>query len=206
MDDAELAQSAAGGDRHAYATLVDRHLSSVYSVVRRIVFNSADAEDLTQDTFVRALTRLDQYGRDYPFRNWLLKIATNLAINQVRSRQRERARFPRLIDQQQQRQETGPDVPTTEEWQRWLARLDSHQRTALVLFHFQEMSYAEIARVMEVPVNTVRTYLHRGRNRLKELISAKTLPGAAKRPGDSSPDGASRSATGPEKGSWTVAM
>ena len=85
-DDAELAVLAHGGDMEAYGTLVDRHLSGVYAVIRRIVFNSSDAEDLTQDTFVRALTRLDQYGRDFPFRNWLLKIATNLAINHIRSR------------------------------------------------------------------------------------------------------------------------
>ncbi len=184
-EDAELAQLAGSGDRQAYGALVDRHLSSVYAVIRRIVVNSSDAEDLTQDTFVRALTRLDQYGRDYPFRNWLLKIATNVAINHVRSRQREKARYPRLIQDQLQREDEPTDVPSSAEWKAWLDRLDPQQRTALVLFHFQEMPYAEIARVMEVPVNTVRTYLHRGRHRLRELMTAKPLP---------------------EKGSWTVAM
>lgn len=185
QDDADLAQLAAGGDRQAYGILVDRHLSSVYAVIRRIVLNTSDAEDLAQDTFVRVLTRLDQYGRDYPFRNWLLKIATNVAINHVRSRQRERARYPRIVEQQKGSDEAPEEVPSTAEWQKWLARLDEHQRTAIVLFHFQELPYTEIARIMDVPVNTVRTYLHRGRNRLRELMTQSSAS---------------------EKRIWTVAM
>jgi RNA polymerase sigma-70 factor (ECF subfamily) len=185
QDDGELARRAEGGDRQAYGVLVDRHLPCVYAVIRRIVFNSADAEDLAQDTFVRALTRLDQYGRDFPFRNWLLKIATNVAINHIRSRQRERARYPRIIEDQIRREVPESQAPSAAEWQVWLDKLDPAQRTALVLFHFEEMPYAEIAQVMEMPVNTVRTHLHRGRHRLKELMTAKNLP---------------------EKGSWTVAI
>jgi RNA polymerase sigma factor (sigma-70 family) len=262
LTDAELVAAVIGGDREGYGVLVDRHLGAVYSVVLRIVCNRSDAEDLAQDVFVRALQRLGQFGMEYSFRNWLLKIATNLAINHIRSRQRERLRFPRIAATQQQtadanngggpgfelpravdrqdapadRQDAGPTthrrdagatldarrdgelvavdrrdagatadasrngdlvaadrqdavatpagVTAPAEWQPWLARLSESERTAIVLFHFQDMSYLQVAETLKVPLNTVRTLLHRGRRKLRELLTAAA----------------------PESGSWTVAI
>jgi len=182
--DAELVRDVLAGRRDRYAILVDRHLASVFAAVNRIVGNRSDAEDLAQETFVRAFERLDQYGSDYPFRNWLLKIATNLAINHIRSRQRERARYPRIVERQQSSGGPPADMPAPGDWEHWLARLDESQRTAIVLFHFHDLSYEQVAENMGVPLNTVRTYLHRGRKRLRELMTARTMP---------------------ESGSWTAA-
>jgi RNA polymerase sigma-70 factor (ECF subfamily) len=178
-EDAALIRAAMTGDRGAYGALVDRHLPGVYAVVLRIVCNRTDAEDLAQDTFIRALERLGQYGMDHPFRNWLLKIATNLAINHLQARRRERLRYPRIAETRPETTGTpddGPDLPSPREWQHWLAQLDEAPRAAIVLFHFHEMSYLEVAEVLNVPLNTVRTYLHRGRRRLRELMTAGRLP------------------------------
>lgn len=87
--DLELVDAAQKGDRQAYGALVDRHFKSVYSVAMRILGNSADAEDVSQDTFIRAFERLELFDRQWSFRNWLLKISSNLAINRIRSRGRE---------------------------------------------------------------------------------------------------------------------
>ncbi|GMV96588.1 MAG: RNA polymerase sigma factor [Phycisphaerae bacterium] len=176
--DGELVRAVLEGDRSAFGAVVDRYLPTVLAVIARIVCNRADAEDLAQDTFVRAYQRLGQYGQAHSFRNWLLKIATNLALNHLQSRRREQSRLPRMIEMQSQRS-AGPegpqDVPGPREWQRWLSKLDEPHRAAIVLFHFQELSYAEIAEAIDVPLNTVRTYLHRGRRRLKELMSARAV-------------------------------
>lgn len=177
--DDELVQAVMGGNRQVFGVLVDRHLPAVVGVVSRIVCNRADAEDLAQDTFVRAFGRLGQYGRRDSFRNWLLKIATNLCLNHLQARKRERNRYLRVAQNRSEPVETvddGPDLPSPRQWQHWLSKLDETQRAAIVLFHFHEMSYAEVAEALDAPINTVRTYLHRGRRRLRELMSVRPFP------------------------------
>lgn len=177
--DGEVVTAVLNGDRHAFGAFVDRYLPAVVAVITRIVCNRSDAEDLAQDTFVRAFQRLGQYGQAHSFRNWLLKIATNLALNHLQSRRRERVRLPQVAQEQAgmaDGPDDGPDLPSPRQWQHWLSKLDESHRAAIVLFHFHELSYAEVAEAMDVPLNTVRTYLHRGRHRLKELMSARPLP------------------------------
>jgi RNA polymerase sigma-70 factor (ECF subfamily) len=186
--DADLVRATCAGDRAAFGVLVDRHLPSVYGAALRVVGNRATAEDVAQDAFVRAFERLYLYDMAHPLRNWLMKIATNLALNHLRSSRRERILHLNLAERQATHVDaspTTPDLPAPEQWQHWLAQLDDNYRTAVVLFHFHEMPYADIAEVLDVPLNTVRTYIHRGRRRLRELMTAGSRP---------------------ENGSWNVTM
>ncbi|HOM51430.1 MAG TPA: RNA polymerase sigma factor [Phycisphaerae bacterium] len=184
--DQELVDAARKGDRGAYATLVNRHLRSVYSVALRVLGQPAEAEDVSQDTFLRAFERLDLFDDSRSFRNWLLKIASNLAINRIRSRGRERRLQLKLVEcDERGGGGEADDVPGPSEWAHWLAQIDDMQRAAIVLFHFHEMPYTEIAEVLQVPVNTVRTYLYRGRKRLRELMTGESVS---------------------ENGAWTAAM
>lgn len=186
LTDLELVRSVRKGDRGAYGQLVDRHLRSVYAVALRIVGQACEAEDVSQDTFLRAFERLDLFDDTRSFHNWLLKIAGNLAINRIRSRGREHKLKLRLAETDEPDERTGDtDVPGPQEWAYWLDQIDDMQRSAIVLFHFHEMPYTEIAEVLQVPVNTVRTYLYRGRKRLKEIMNGQRVS---------------------ENGSWTVAM
>ena len=175
--DADLVRAVCRGDTRSYDLLVDRHLGSVFAVARRILCNAADAEDIAQDTFLRAYKRLYLYDLEHPLRNWLLKIATNLAINRLRSRHREKVLRLNVARKQQEetttRKAAGPEPveSNARAWEYWLGQLNESQRTAIVLFHFHQMPYAEIAEALEVPENTVRTYLHRGRRRLRELMA-----------------------------------
>lgn len=173
--DLELVRAARKGDRNAYGKLVDRHLRSVYSVALRVLGQSSDAEDVSQDTFLRAFERLNLFDDSRSFRNWLLKIASNLAINRIRTRARERRLKLRLADSE----EGSPpvdrkDLPSPQDWAHWLDQIDDMQRASIVLFHFHDMPYTEIAEVLDVPVNTVRTYLYRGRKRLREIMGGQT--------------------------------
>ncbi len=175
LTDGDLVRAVCAGDRELFGTLVDRHLKSVYAVVLRIVCDATLAQDLSQDTFVRAFERLYLYDMNHPFRNWLLKIATNTALNHLRSRRRERVFQLKMAEHQRDRVVEPPtlsEIPGSAEWQHWLGQLDESQRSAIVLFHFHEMPYTEIAEVLDMPLNTVRTLLHRGRRRLRELMTA----------------------------------
>jgi RNA polymerase sigma-70 factor (ECF subfamily) len=187
--DADLARAALADDRQAYGALVERHLPRVYAVALRIVGDPATAEDVAQDTFIRAYERLVLYDMQHAFRNWLLKIATNLALNHLRARRREREAHLRLVnadgDRAKETDEPGASPPDRARWQGWLDQLDESQRTAIVLFHFHEMPYAEIADVLDLPINTVRTLLHRGRKRLRTIMATDATT---------------------ENGTWTVAI
>ena len=176
LSDAEVIRAVGSGSKQAYAVLVDRHLRSVYSAALRIVCNQADAEDVTQDTFLRAYERLASYDASYSFRNWLLKMATNLALNHLRSTHRRRGLYLKAAkDRNDRASQTDlvSKVTQVDQLEYWLGQLDERQRTAVVLFHFHQMSYVEIAEALDVPLNTVRTLIHRGRKRLRELISGK---------------------------------
>jgi RNA polymerase sigma-70 factor, ECF subfamily len=173
--DLSLVQGIRSGRRECYGRLVDRHLASVFAVARRITGNDPDAEDVAQDTFMRAFDRISQYEDRFSFRNWLLKIATHLAVSQVRSRQRERRQI--IPFSEHLAAQTAADPSSGDEDARrcrdFLDRLEDDQRTALVLFHFQELPYAQVAETMNISVNTVRTLIHRGRARLRELLTRK---------------------------------
>jgi RNA polymerase sigma-70 factor (ECF subfamily) len=171
--DAALARAACAGDSDAYAALVDTHLASVYRLTLRMVSNASDAEDLAQDAFLRAFERLHLFDASRSFRAWLLKIAANLAINHLRARRRHRT--IRLSEVLAEMPQTEPyaqkaDMPRAEQWQQWLDKLTELQRSAIVLFHFCEMSYVEVGSVLDMPVNTVKTHIHRGRKRLRQMI------------------------------------
>ena len=178
-NDADLVGAVRAAHQEAYAVLVDRHLSKVYSLVARMVCNTADAEDVTQEVFLRAFQRLHLYDPRCSFRNWLLRIATNLSLNHLRSRRRKRVvQRPDVEGQGHARCGRDPpaEVPSPREWQYWFSQLDQSQRAAIVLFHFSGMRYTEIAEVLNVPLNTVKTLLHRGRKRLRGLMATGMAP------------------------------
>jgi RNA polymerase sigma-70 factor (ECF subfamily) len=173
LDDIGLVRAIRSGRTDACGQLVDRHLQSVYAVVFRIVGREADAEDLVQETFLRAFEKLELYDENYSLRNWLLKIATNLTLSHLRSRRRQKKLQQELAYSGAKWQNDSTETQDWEQCREFLDQLDENQRTAIVLFHFQQLPYAEVARAMNVPVNTVRTLIHRGRQRLRELMTRR---------------------------------
>lgn len=178
LEDGRLVIAARKGDDQAAGVLVRRHLASVFAVVQRIVRNRADAEDVAQETFMRALQRLEQFDTQRCFKAWLLKIATNLSLNLLRSRKRRRTISLREALAEMP-QPSGSDhdgtMPRKDQWESWLGQLSDLQRSAIVLFHFSELPYAEVAEVLGMPINTVKTHIHRGRKRLREMLATEFL-------------------------------
>lgn len=184
-DEAEWARAAAGGDKAAFARLVEKHKQSVYGLCYRLLGaqgSGDEARDAAQETFVRAYTGITRFDPRQPFAAWVLRIARNHCIDLLRRRRPTVAlqsspddsegHAPELPDRFAR---TGEQVVQEEEAQRDLdkavAELPPRYREVIALFHVQHRSYAEIAEALDVPMGTVMTWLHRARKELKLRLS-----------------------------------
>lgn len=174
------------GELAAFEELVGRHRGVVFRVAARIV-GPADAEDVSQDTFLRAFHRLEQYRGTAGFRTWLLQIAQNTALNSLawsRRRPTQPAEeSPDMPDRDPVRQ-PATELERRERQHRLeqkLGALRDDYRSLLVLRDLEGLSYTEIADVLEMPLGSVKGRLHRARGELIELLRNNTydweLPG-----------------------------
>lgn len=178
QQDIILVQKCIQGDARAFNELMNRYKRQVYSLILRIVHNPADAEDLAQDTFIKAYRNLAAFDPQYPLLTWLFKIAHNTSIDHLRSCKGSTV----TIDDEENPIELEDTAPSLEEKmeresekaliERMVATVPDPYREVLVLRHQQELSYEEIAEVMQIPVGTVKVRLFRGREILKNKLSA----------------------------------
>lgn len=167
----ELASRARRGDAAAFDELVRRFHRPVHRFCWRLL-RSPDAEDLAQDTFVRAFVHFERFNPERPVLPWLIAIARRLCLDVLRRRtMMTRVETMPVIDPPA----LGPEGEASLREQlsrldRALADLDEGPREAIVLFHIEEMSYRDIAAALEVPTGTVMTWLHRGRARLRTAL------------------------------------
>ena len=182
---AQLAADAAAGSQDAFRTLVLRHQDRVYRLVLRMVRDAGVAEDLTQETFLKAYRALGSYDPRWKLASWLLKIAHNATIDHLRRQLLD----TRPLENGADEEGSGPiaqladeSLPDPEQSARGhaLARdlhtavgaLDPAYRE-LLLLRFQEgLAYHEIAAVTGLPLGTVKVRLHRGRKRLADALAA----------------------------------
>jgi RNA polymerase sigma-70 factor (ECF subfamily) len=180
LPDAALAERAGEGDEWAFTTLVRRHQGPVFALCCRYL-GAADGADATQETFVRAFTHLERYDRGRPLLPWLFTIARRLCIDHQRARRHE-APAPERPSADLHHPSVEAHVSAREELAllaRALGRLPEGPREALALFHLHDLSYKEIAEQLEVPMGTVMTWIHRGRDALRAALSAPGVEAAA---------------------------
>ncbi len=181
--DEGLARASRAGDGEAFGRLVARHERSVYGLCLRLLGQPEDARDAAQEAFVRAYESLRGYDPSLAFRPWLLRIARNRCLD-LRRRARVRPALRSLDDDGSEgREAPDPEAVTADEGlvraesrrrlEAAIARLPADQREALLLFHQEQLSYREIAAVLEVPQGTVMTWLHRARKRLREELGGE---------------------------------
>jgi RNA polymerase sigma-70 factor (ECF subfamily) len=155
--------------------LIDAHYDSLYRYAYRLSGSTADAEDLTQDTFSKALTRLNQLRDQDRAKAWLFRILRNLYLHRMRDRQRHKfVPLDAVGEPAYEEAGTLSDVDPLR-LQEALNELDESFRTPLILFYFEEFSYKEIADQMELPIGTVMSRLARG----KAYLRAKLAPAKA---------------------------
>ena len=172
QSDAYLVTLTLQGNRDAYGALVRRHQTSAYNTARRIVVDSADALDVTQDAFVRAYDALASFDRARPFAPWLHTIVTNLALNFVQ-RKRPAQSLDAELDTHDASANPEARALATEQQQRVraaLLQLPPAWRAVVELRHFQELSYQEISDALNIPVSDVKSHLFRARQKLKSIF------------------------------------
>lgn len=171
-----LVRQCLTGDQAAMLVLVERFRGQVFGLCYRMLGQRQDAEDAAQETFVRVLKNLHRWDEARDFQPWLLAIAGNRCRTALSSRKRRPVGGDALMDQVA---DDAPDVASAqhlaEEVHLALAGVRDEYRQAFVLFHEHELSYAEIAESMSVPLGTVKTWVHRAR---RELIDALRRRGA----------------------------
>jgi RNA polymerase sigma-70 factor (ECF subfamily) len=187
LEDRDLAALAAQGREGAYRELLTRYERPVFSLVYRMVRDRNLAEDLAQESFIRAFGAIDSYNPSYKFSNWIFKIANNHTIDFLRKRKLDTVSIhgsPHASSAQEEAR-TSVSVESTEERpdafvenkelggqiERAIGELRPDYRTVILLRHVEGYSYDEIAEAMELPLGTVKTYLHRARNELKDHLA-----------------------------------
>ena len=189
-DDKELAALAARGREAAFRELLVRYERPVFSLVFRMVRDRTLAEDLAQEAFIRAFNAIDSYKSSYKFSNWIFKIANNHTIDYLRKKKLDtisihgspHARTAEDTERTSLDLEARGETPAEYVEHRELggqienaiAGLRPEYRSVVLLRHVEGHSYDEIAEILELPLGTVKTYLHRARNELKQALAGLT--------------------------------
>lgn len=186
LSDQEVVLLARGGREVAYRELIRRYERPIFALIFRMVRDRELAEDLSQETFVKALNAIESYRPEFKFSSWIFKIANNAAIDHLRRRELDtlsldgspHAETPEAIEatalQIGDRQETAlEEVEARElggEIETAIARLRPEYRSCILLRHVDGRAYEEIAEILGLPLGTVKTYIHRARNELRLML------------------------------------
>jgi RNA polymerase sigma-70 factor (ECF subfamily) len=187
LDDRELAVSAARGEEPAFRELLKRYERPVFSLIYRMVRDRTLAEDLAQEAFIRAFNAIDSYKPGYKFSNWIFKIANNHTIDYLRKRKLDTVSIdgsPHATTQDEIEQsrvvlESGRENPAEyvehkelgSQIERAIGDLREEYRSVILLRHVEGYAYDEIADILDLPLGTVKTYLHRARGELRKSLA-----------------------------------
>nr|WP_275444859.1 RNA polymerase sigma factor SigW [Paenibacillus sp. ACRRX] len=180
-----LAMLARKGDTSAFAEIVELYKDKIFHLAYRMLSNRHEAEDVVQDTFLRVYRNLDRYDENQKFSTWIYRIGTNLCIDRLRKRKPSYSLDAEMNDQE------GVDgysmIPSDDrtpetyllvsETQRMIHEaidsLPAKYKSVMVLRYLQDMSLQEISDVLNMPVTTIKTRVHRGREFLRKKLERK---------------------------------
>jgi RNA polymerase sigma-70 factor (ECF subfamily) len=183
--DAELMRRVKQGDREAFAGIVDRYKQPIFNLVHRTIGQLAEAEDLTQQTFVQAYKAAHRYRENARMSTWLFTIARNLCLNELRRRSRHPADSIETHTDSDERPalqiEDRAAVPPShsilrseleQKVQEAINELPPNQRIALLLCREEELSYEEMAKILDCSLSATKSLIHRARETVKERLKA----------------------------------
>ena len=184
LSDLQLIEEVRNGKRRAFTELMRRYQQRIYWAARRIVGTHEDADDIAQETFVKAYTALGDFRGDSSFYTWLYRIAINLSLNAIRKRQ--------LVNYLRENDTIGRFFPSTEDpsrqvefketqsrLQEAIARLPEKQRAVFVMRYYDEMSYEEISEVMKTSVGGLKANYFHALRKVREYMTDEIPSGTS---------------------------
>jgi len=185
-EDAVLVRKAQQGDMDAFESLVRKYQQRVYALCRRLTGAHQSADDLAQETFIKAYYALGRFDVQWPLYPWLRRIALNTGLNYLKARKRERPLLEGTSEARRTPFSAPADGPEERleraefeaRFERALASLPADQRSVFVLRFHESMSYEEISRTLDLPIGTVMSRLNRARQKLKGLLTDSLARGA----------------------------
>ncbi|MEM9930730.1 MAG: sigma-70 family RNA polymerase sigma factor [Bacteroidota bacterium] len=184
--DQELVRQAQAGKEWAYTKLVDRHQAGVHRLMHKLVHNEWEAEDLTQEAFCKAFSKIDKYVPQYAFTTWLYRIATNNGIDYLRRQRLSLYSLDGLLESNTGRNKHFPASQPNAEQQlireqrhghlrAMVAQLSPSYQRMIELRYFEELSYEEIAELSGMPLGTVKAQLFRAKARLRQWLAQASV-------------------------------
>jgi RNA polymerase sigma-70 factor (ECF subfamily) len=182
--DEELVAAVLKGDRDRFGDLVARYQGRLVNYLYRLLRNADEAHDLAQEVFLKVYQALDRFDPQYRFSTWMFRVAQNAAIDQIRRQRLKLVSLQREDGAEGEHREWEPPSPGTGPYgdlrnrergaaiQQAIEALPWEYRELIVLRHFGELSYEEIAGLKRLPLGTVKNKLFRGRQMLKEKLAA----------------------------------
>jgi RNA polymerase sigma-70 factor (ECF subfamily) len=187
LTDQDVVRLARAGQESAYRELIRRYERPVFALLFRMLRDRELAEDLSQETFIKALNAIESYRPEFKFSSWIFKIANNAAIDHLRRRELDtlsldgspHAETPEAMQatalQIGARQESPLDAVEAKELggeiEAAIGRLRPEYRSCILLRHVEGRAYEEIAEILDLPLGTVKTYIHRARNELRLALA-----------------------------------
>jgi len=187
LSDQDVVERARRGREDAYRELIRRYERPVFSLIYRLVRDRERAEDLSQETFIKVLNAIDRYDPSFKFSSWIFKIAHNTALDDLRRKHPETLSIhgsPHASTADELEATTLTPVSDDESPEDFtssreigghieeaIGTLRAEYRTAILLCHVEGRPYEEVAQIMDVPLGTVKTYIHRARNELKKQLA-----------------------------------
>ncbi len=184
--DQELVAQLLAGNQQAFAELVERHQRAVFNLTYRMLGEAREAEDAAQEAFLRAYQHIDRYDADRPFKTWLLSIASNYCIDRIRKRRltwlsldEPLPPHPALNSHEEGPEDSAISSQRDAVVHQLLNQLAPEYRAAVVLRYWYDMSYAEIAEILDTTESAIKSRLFRARQSLAEEARSQPIPGMA---------------------------
>ncbi len=185
--DQEIVAQAREGREAAYRELIRRYERPVFSLILRMVRDRQLAEDLSQETFIKALNAIGSYRPEFKFSSWIFKIANNAAIDHLRRREVDTLSLDGAPNATSQDDIEATALQVGDKGETPLAELEARElgtaieraigqlrpeyRSCILLRHVEGLAYEEIAQLLDLPLGTVKTYIHRARHELRGMLA-----------------------------------
>lgn len=170
------------GDQNAYGEIIDIYKDKVYQISYRMLGNRHEAEDIAQEAFIRAYINIQSYNINLKFSTWLYRITTNLCIDRIRKKKPDYyldaeivgteglTMYSQIPDKTPLPEDDVESLELQDMIQREISRLPEKYRSVIVLKYIEELSLNEISEILNLPLGTVKTRIHRGREALRKQL------------------------------------